>query len=195
MPAPHEIVAGPLELWAAPHGTAFPAITVTPSGDWLRVGTSGAKNYDEEGVTVADSQTIESFTPAGGIHARKAWRTEEGMAFKANVVDFSPEQFALVRDRAAITTVAAGSETPGTKSMQLARDTDVELYAILARGKSPVNNALNAQFQVSSCYQGGEPELAFKKGTPVGTSIEFVAIEAVANEWVELVVQTAAPTT
>lgn len=194
MPAPHEIVAGPLELWAAPVGTAFPAITATPSGDWVKVGTSGAKNYDDEGVTATLSQTIEGFTPAGGTHQRKAFRTDDGLAFACNVVDFSPEQFALLHDRATITTVAAGAGVAGTKTIPLGRDIEVELYAILARGMSPVNNALPAQFQASAAYQNGEQELVFQKGEPVGVAVEFVVVEATAGSFADLVVQTAAPT-
>lgn len=195
MPAPHEIVAGPLTLYAAPVGTTFPLITATPSGDWKKIGTDGPLNYDDEGVTAAFPQTIEGFTPAGGTHQRKAWRTEDGLTFACNVVDFSPEQFALVYDNATVTTTPAASGTAGTKEVKLGRGVDVELYALLARGMSPVDNTLPAQFEVSSCYQNGEIETVWQKGEPVGVSVEFVAVEASIGEFAELVVQTAVPLT
>lgn len=194
MSAPHEIVAGPLELWVAPAGENFPAVDATPAGNWKKIGTSGPLNYHEDGVTAKMPQTIESFTPAGGTHQRKAWRTEDGLTFEVKVADFAPEQFALVYDDATVTTTPAASATPGTKSIDLGRGIEVHVYALLARGASPVDNSMVAQFQVDACYQNGEIETVWKKGEPVAVAAEFVALEATVGDFAELVVQTAAAT-
>lgn len=195
MSAPHEIIAGPLTLWAGPVGTAFPKVDEVPAGPWKKIGAAGDKNYDDEGVTVTASQTIEGFTPAGGTHVRKAWRTEDGLVIGCNVVDFAPEQLALVYDNATVTNTAAGAGTAGTKTVKLGRGVEVALYALIAEGPSPVDNSMPLRFQVSSCYQSADSaEWQFQKGEPVGNSVEFTAIEAAAGEFAELVVMTAEPT-
>lgn len=192
MPSPHEIVAAPLTVYLAPTGTAFPAVDAAPAVAWKKLGTEGAHNYDEEGVSLTSSQTIESFTPAGSPRARKAWRTEEGLTVGFTLVDLSPEQYARVHDDATITTVAAGAGTAGSKKFELARGVNVKTFALLARGESSVDNGLAMQLELATVYQSAEPEISFKKGEPAGLALEFTALEAVIGEFGRWNVQTAA---
>ncbi len=193
MAAPYEIVAAPLTVYVAAVGTAFPDVDETPSGSWTKLGTSGDKNYGDDGVTVGHPQSIETFTPAGGTVPRKAFRTEEGLTFGLTLVDFSPEQVAKIMDDAAITTTAASSGIPGTKKVALYKGLQVDTFALLARGLSSVNESLAAQFEVDSCFQGGEPEPTFNKGVPVGYELEYVALDASGDgDPYRLTIQTAA---
>lgn len=194
MPSPHEIVAAPLTLWLAPTGTAFPAVQTAPAVDFNKLGTEGPYNYDEDGVTLNQSQSIETFIPAGSPRPRKAWRTEEGLAMSLVLVDLTPEQHALILDRATVTTVAAAAGTAGTKSFSRARGIDVAQYALLARGPSSVNNALTYQHEWPTVFQSGEPEEVWSKGKPVGLAVEFTALEVTPGAFGTTRVQTAAPT-
>lgn len=195
MAAPYEIVAAPLTVYVAAVGTAFPDVDEAPGGSWTKLGTSGDKNYNDDGVTVGHPQTIETFTPAGSTVPRKAFRTEEGLTFGFTLVDLSPTQYAKVLDDAAITTVSASSGTPGTKKIALYKGLQVETFALLARGLSTVDESLACQYEVDSCFQSGEPEPVHNKGVPAGLELEWTALDASGDDNpFRLTIQTAAAT-
>ncbi|KKM71005.1 hypothetical protein LCGC14_1434980 [marine sediment metagenome] len=81
--APYEIVAQPFTLWVAALATAFPLIDAAPDGNWTKVGTSGDLNYMEDGVTVAHSQSVESWRALGstGRGKHSAPRRSSGSAW------------------------------------------------------------------------------------------------------------------
>lgn len=196
MPAPHELVGAPLTLWIAPTGTAYPTLqTVDGSiaGTWVKLGALGSKSYDDGGVEVLTPQTIETFTGAGGTAPRKAFRTEEGLALALTLADISPEQFALAMNNAAVTTVAAGASTAGQKHFSLLRGVNVAQHALLARGQSPVDNALVLQWEVPTCFQSGDVSPTFDKGKPAGLAVEFTALEVTENVFGTVRHQTAVP--
>lgn len=188
---PYEIIGAPLTLWLAAVGTAFPDVDETPSGSWIKVGTSGDKNYTEDGVTVSHSQSVEVFRGAGTTGPRKAWRTEEDLTIGVSLADLSPAQYAQALNNAAVTTVAAGSGTPGTKRFDLQQGLEVEAYALLARGLSSVDEALAAQYEVPVCYQSGSPEVSYTKGSAAVLELEFTAIEDASSGFGVLRIQTA----
>lgn len=173
---PYEIVAAPLTLWLAPIGTAFPLLTVAPAVAWVKVGTNGDLNYDEDGVTIAHSQTNESARPAGATGPIKAWRTEEDLMIRLTLWDITLEQYAAALNGNAIATVAAGAGTPGKKTIGLSQGSEIKTYALLARGLSPYGDGYAAQYEVPRCYQSASPEPAFKKGDPAGLELEFTAL-------------------
>ena len=78
MSAPFEILNGPLTFYKAPVGEAFPLVDLEPpGGNWDLVGTSGADNYDEDGVVLNMAQEIEKIRMLGRTGVIKANRTEE----------------------------------------------------------------------------------------------------------------------
>ena len=174
---PFEILAGPLTLWLAPTGTAFPIVTAAPAGPWAQVGTSGSRNYSDDGVTVTESQKTETATPAGAIGPVKAWRTEEGLMINVTLWDVSLEHYATALGGVAPTTTAAAAGVPGTKKIGLSRGPDVVAYALLARGGSAYGDAFVGQYEVPVCFQSGSPKVLFKKGKPAGLELEFTALE------------------
>ncbi|MGH3029277.1 MAG: hypothetical protein ACRDNE_00645 [Gaiellaceae bacterium] len=174
MPAPHEIIAAPFTVWVAPTGEAFPTIAATVAGNWFKLGTSGEKNYDDAGVSVQHPQTKSQFRGAGSTVTRKTFRTEEDFIIGFTLVDLSPEQYAKILDDAAVTTVVG---PPGHKSFELARGLSVSQYALFARGQSTVNNALNAQYEISAVESEGSPNPVFTKGNPAGLAVEFRAVD------------------
>lgn len=174
---PYEIIGQPLELYLAPIGTAFPLIDAAPAVDWVNVGTSGVNSQDENGVTVTHSQTITKARPGGTTGVRKVFRTEEELMFKVTLWDVSLEQYLLALNSNTIATTAAGSGTAGFKQLGLSRGKTVAAYALLARGVSPYDDAMAAQYQVPRCYQSASPAIAYKKGVPAGIELEFTALE------------------
>jgi hypothetical protein len=176
--APFEIIAAPFTLWAAPVSTVFPLVSVAPAVDWVKIGTSGADNYSEDGVTVTPSQTVEVFRALGSTGPRKAFRTEEDLRISLTLHDLTLEQVKLALNGNAVATIVAAPGVPGTKDIGLSRGQAVTRYALLVRGVSPYGD-FAAQFEVPIVVEVGEPELVFVKGEPAGVALEFQAIEDV----------------
>lgn len=188
MSAPYEVIVGALTLWLAPVGTAFPATNAAPSGSWIKVGTNGTDNYDEKGVTVKHGQTIGTWTPAGSTAARKAFRTQETLEIDMTLVDLSMAQYAQALNLASVSTQTG---PPATQTFSLLQGTNVQLFALLARGASSVNDTLPAQYQVPIVYQNASPAPAFAKGAPAGLDLSFMALKDAATGFGTLVTQTA----
>jgi len=177
MAQPYEIVAGPLTIWLAPVGTAFPLIDADPAEAWKMVGTSGARNFSNDGVSVQLSQTIGEARPAGALGPVKAWRTEEDALFGVTLWDNSLEQYTHALNGVEPKTVAAGIGSAGYKKLGLSRGQTVKTYAFLARGASPYADDMIAQFEVPHCYQSGSPNSTWNKGVPVGLQLQWKALE------------------
>lgn len=176
--APFEIIAAPFTIYFAPTGTAFPAIDDATVTGFTKIGTSGDSNYSEDGVTFVHEQTIEQFRALGGTGPRKVSRTEENLIVRFTLWDLLLEQYKLALNSNVVSTTAAGSGTAGFKEIDLYRNIDVALMALLARGNmSPEGDTWNEQYQVPVCYQSASPEPVFVKGAPAGLSLEFTALE------------------
>jgi hypothetical protein len=195
--APFEIIAQPFTLWVAAVGTAFPSLDDEPGVSWTKVGTSGDRNYTEDGVTLSHAQSQEMFRALGSTGPRKAFRTEEELRIALVLADLTLEQYKLALNGNAITTQAAGAGTAGYKEIGLSRGLGVTQYALLVRGAhaSPYMDGI-AQYEIPVVVEAGEPEVVFTKGEPAGLALEFVALEdpAAASEderFGRLVVQTA----
>lgn len=174
---PYEIVTGPLTIWLAPIGTAFPVIDAEPAADWKMVGTSGDRNYSNDGITAQHNQTVNKVRPAGAVGAVKALRTEEDLMFSVTLWDLTLEAYTIALGGVDPTATAAGVGTAGFKTLGLSRGETIKSYAFLARGASPYAAGMTAQFEVPRCYQSGNPAPVFNKGVPAGLALQFDALE------------------
>jgi hypothetical protein len=188
MAAPYEIIASPLTVWVAPQGTAFPLVNAAPPGAWFQLGTSGTKNYDAKGVTVSHDETINKFIPAGGTAARKAWRSEEGFSIEFELVDLTMEQYAKIINDVTVNTIVG---PPATKDFNLLQGLTVKTFALLARGLSPINESLPAQYQVPIVIEADSPKPAFRKDAPAALAVRFEALEDSALGFGKFLAQTA----
>lgn len=167
--APYEMVIGPAEVYFAPVGTAFPTVNATPGAPWVRIGTSGADNYSEDGVVVRRSLASSDIRALGSTAIRKAAITETGFEVEFSVMDMSPKEMLLAfgGDETAITVTAQGSGVAGNQAFDVPTAPVPIHRAILVRfGQSPFGNGLNSQFEVFSAYQAGEAEGTFSKSDP-----------------------------
>jgi hypothetical protein len=176
---PQEIVAAPLTLWMAPIGTAFPAVN-TPAASisalWSLVGTSGALDYDQAGITVSHNQTMTTWTSVGATAPSKVWRTGEELTISVTLADISPAQYAIALNDAAVTTLTGVSGVGSQSSVPLFQGLNVAAFALLARGVSALNNNLNAQYQVPCVYQSANPAPTYKLGAPAELALTFSAL-------------------
>jgi hypothetical protein len=181
MAEPFEILAAPFDIWLAPYGTAYPLVDDTPAVAWELLGTNGARNYDEAGITVTHEQTIETFRALRGTGPVKAFRTAEGLMLGFTLVDISLEQYARVLNDVTVTDVPAAGVNPGYRHMPLHQGPDVSVFALLARssgtGGSPYGDNLYMQLEVPKVFQSANPTPVYRKGTPAGLAVVFTALE------------------
>jgi hypothetical protein len=191
MAAPEEIVAGPLTVWLAPVATAFPVIDAAPAIAWTKVGTEGDANYDEEGVTVSHGETVFDFTPAGRTMPAKRFRVGESFETSLNLVDLSPEMYALAMNNAALTTVAAGVGTAGQKFLDLYRGDIVNSFAVIMRGHSSVDNDLTMQYEFSNAFVSVNGDVQYTKGKVAMLPLKIEAIKHADADVIRVRIQTA----
>lgn len=174
---PYELVSGPVEIFTAPVGTAAPDVDETPGGDWVLLGTSGDKDYGEDGVTITPEQTIEYQYALGSTAPQKAFRTQEGLGISVPVMDLTAETLAKVMNGATVTDVAAASGTPGYRTFDLMRGLEVDELSVLIRGFSPYADNMNAQYRVPRAIVENVGEYTFQKGEAASYEVEFTALE------------------
>lgn len=189
---PNEVIAGPYEIWLAVVGSTFPRVDVAPSSPWALLGVSGDENYDEEGVTVTHSQTLNPWRSAGAAAARKVFRSAEELSIKVKLVDLSPSTYAKVLNNATVTVTPPGASQAGESSFLLEQGLTVATFALLAKGMSPGGDAYSAQYEAPIVYQHGNPTPVFVKGAPAGLECIFMALRDDTVGFGRLRVQTAA---
>jgi hypothetical protein len=193
---PLELISGPFDVYVAPVGTAFPDVDEAPAGGWFKLGSGGAKDYDESGVKVKHGQKLSKIFTLGSTGPRKVLREQETQMVSFTLLDLSPEQYAKVLNDAAVTAVAAAAGTPGYKKMALRRGTSVSEFAVLVKGAvSTEGDGFSSQYQVPRAYMASEPEPVFEKGKIAGLAVELEALEdpnaADGDEFGHLIVQDA----
>lgn len=188
--APFEVVAFPYVCWLAVAGTAMPTLAEIKTAEeeakpkltgWNRVGTSGALNYNESGVTVNQPQTVQTFVGAGATMPRKAWRTDEAIEVSFELVDLSAKQAAYAAfDDVTVTTVAGvtgSAEKPGEEHFSLYKGPKLYYYAMVLAGISPMDAELYACYYMPACYQSASPSVKYSlKGGPAMLALQYTSI-------------------
>lgn len=187
MPAPHEVVAAPLTVYLAPIGTAFPAVyepEASFNALWDKLGTEGDRNYTDAGVTVNHAEDTEDFTPAGSTMPIKRFRTGETFEISLELADVSPEMYALVMNDATVTTASRN------KHFELFRGDQVNGFAVIARGMSPVDNDLNLQYEFSRAFVSVNGEVTWNKGAVAALPVNILAARYSDSDVIHLRMQT-----
>lgn len=164
------VIGGPLVVYRAPVGTAFPALGAAPGAGWNLLGVNGNKSYSEDGVTVRHPQTVNRIRPAGSTGPIKAARTDEDFEIEFTLWDLTLEAYAQALSQQAVTD--AGT----TRVMGIYRGFSIPESAVLIRGTSPYDDTLDAQYEIPRAYTEGAPEVAYVKGQPAGLQFLFVAL-------------------
>lgn len=179
---PREVIAAPFTLWSAVVGTAFPDVDEEPGVGWTKIGTSGDKNYDEEGVTVAHDQEIVKWRGLGSLGPVKAFRVSEDQMVRLKLVDLSLDQFRHAMNYNAVTVTAASLGVAGTKKIGLSRGHTVERRSLLIRGNVSPDAAsddagLVMQYEVPIAILESSLEVTHQKGTPAALALEWSTLE------------------
>jgi hypothetical protein len=173
---PFEIIVGVGSVYLAPVGTAFPDTDETPSSSWTHLGST-----DDDGVTVTHERSTARHFKGNSALVQKVTLEEAGEKIMFNVQEITVERYAMVLDNAAVTTVAAGSGTPGTKWFPIAPPTSCAAqFAMLIRGPSPIMDAY-AQYEYARVSPSGDVEIKYSKSDTSTLACEFDAFEDTNN--------------
>ncbi len=164
-----EIITGPLSVYWGPVGESYPAVSAAPVGNWVLVGTSGAHNYHEDGVSISHEKSVEYFRALASGYPRKAFITEADLIVSLTLVDQSLAQTRLALNQNTVTIASPISH------IQLDVGLDVNEIALLVRGtgKSPQFSGGNLQYELPRVVEDGTREWAYVKGEPVGSELTF----------------------
>ena len=167
-----EIINGPVTLYWAPVGESYPAIGATPTGNWAKIGTSGAHNYFDDGVSVRSEKSTEFFRALGSPYPRKGFITEADNFISVKVADMTLAQLRLALNQNTVT-----SDT-GFDYISLDVGLDLSEISLLveATGKSPLIASGILRFMFDKVVEEGSRDWQFVKGDPVGTELIFRVI-------------------
>lgn len=174
---PFELISAPFNVWIAPTGTVFPLINVAPAAAWVRLGTSGANNISEDGITVTHEEEIEEFRMLGATGPLKAARVSEALSLSFTLHDMTLEQYQTILGMNALVTTAAGAGVAGNRAVNLYKGPgSPPVRSVLLRGAGPYGVGWNMQYELRRCYITGQSEVVFQKGEPAGVEITLTAL-------------------
>lgn len=183
MGAPFEIVAGPIQAWIAPLGTAFPDVEEAPAVEWLLLGANGDKNIAESGMTIRNSAEVNLVHALGTSMAVKAFRGNEAKEVEFDLMDWRLETISYAMGGPAtaasnVTDTPAGAGTAGYRSLSLLHNFVIPTVAMLVRtGINPYGDDFNSQFEYPKVVIPGDGvEFVFTKSDPVLTHIRAIAL-------------------
>lgn len=183
MAAPIEIMAGVVNVYYAPAGTAMGDVDDDPAaGDWTLLGkVNGATNMPS-GVTLEMPQTVvtDPFRMLDGGLPKGAGITGQDIIVRFMLSDLrtTPLAVAVHQDDTAVSDVAPGAATGGYESVSLVRPLLATELAWLLRNDtmSTEGAGLAAMFYLPRATQRSTLALNFRK-EPVALNFELVALE------------------
>lgn len=173
---PYSMVVGGADIYLAPVGEDYPDVDEDPSGNWELLGSSGKKDYSEDGITVNHEQTLNQFRSLGSTGPRKVSRSEENLTVSGVLEDLTLEEYAKVLNDVSVSTGSAASGAD-TKEINIRQGTDVSVFALLIRIPNAYGNGWLAQVEIPRVYQSENPSPTFSKDEKAGLSFTFTALE------------------
>jgi hypothetical protein len=171
------MVVGGADIYLAPVGESYPDVDVDPSGNWELLGSSGKKDYSEDGITVNHEQTLNQFRSLGSTGPRKVSRSEENLTVTGVLEDLTLEQYAKVLNDVSVSTGTTSGSGADTKEINTRQGVDVSVFALLIRIPNAYGNGWLAQVEIPRVYQSDNPSPVYSKDEKAGLSFTFTALE------------------
>ena len=195
MPAPYEMVSGPLTVYYASVGTPAPELSATPPATWTLLGTNGDKSITEDGLSIEFDETVEDQMVLGSTAVQKQFRTEESVMFNLTLLDMTAETFAFAMSRPGqVTDVPPSSGVAGRREVPLLKGFTINYSAFLMRGFSPyISDLYRAQFWVPNAYAKFSGTVQYVKGAAAGIQLQITALEYQTEGYGKYMAQDASP--
>lgn len=176
MSEPYEIMATPFDAFVAVAGTTKPDIADDPEASgsgWTKLGTRGADEYDEAGITVTHEQDISYYRGLRGTGPVKAFRNSEGLMIGFTLNDLTVESYAQILNDATVDASSGNS-----RAVPLHQGPQVNAIAILFRSvDGPYGDGAPCQYWVPKVVQSGSPAVVHRKGQAAGLALVYTAME------------------
>ena len=140
---------------------------------WTQLGKRGAVNYQDDGVKITLSQSIESVRGAASTAPLKVWRTEEDVMVGLTLRDLRLEM--ITHAISSLVPTADGT----ARTLGLHRGVQVQTGALLLRGStlSPYYAGWPLEWYIPVGYFSSDSmEIAFGKGAVSEMEMEFTCI-------------------
>lgn len=190
--APFDKQLAPADIYYAPIGEPFPAISATPAGNWELLAAS--TDITEDGITPNSQIQDARIFSLGGVAPVKAGIVQKQFTLEYAVMNMTAEQLMLAHggDPADVTDTAAGGGAAGHRSFALPASPTPQGWAILVRwNQSAYGDGFNSQYEIKSAVQVGAAGGQFSKSNPMAQAYALVALYVDAN-WVVFRTQDAA---
>jgi len=152
-------------------GEAMTAVDAAVAGNWIKLGTAGKDQYNEEGIVIGHPQQITKWRGLGNAATMKVNRTEEDVTIRFQLHDMTAVQYAKVLDDITVT------NTSNYQLLSLLRGTSVAHLAMLLRSsEGPYGDSYACQYECFDVVQTGGPDITFAKSAPAGIPLEFTVI-------------------
>lgn len=167
-----ELITGALDVWWAPTGEAFPVVGVTPTGNWLQIGTLGARNYGEEGITLESDVSTNDIRSLESVRPECVVVTEVDMKVTMMLKDMSLAQLRAAFNFNAVTNDAG---PPDVNTLDLDIGDDLTVVSILLRSDSKSPDFLTGamQFEFENCIELASKSITFAKEDAAAAALEF----------------------
>lgn len=178
---PFDLMVAPATLYYAPVGETFPDLSETPGANWQMLGTSGAKSYADDGVTVRANTSANLIRTLGTVAVRKATISERGFQVEVLVLDATAEVMALgfgLDPDEDITDTAAAGGAVGYRKLELPTSPLPDQFSVLVRADvSPYMADGKSQFEITAAIQTASVEPVYHKTNPFGVRFLWEAID------------------
>jgi hypothetical protein len=171
------MVVGGADVWLAPVGESYPDVDASPSGNWAKLGSSGKKDYNEDGITVSHEQTLNQFRSLGSTGPRKVSRSEENLTVAGVLEDLTLEEYGKILNDVSVSTGTTSGSGADIKEITTRQGLEVSTFALLVRIPNAYGDGWQAQIQIPRVYQSENPSPAYTKDGKAGLSFTFTALE------------------
>ena len=169
---PYQVIQGPADVFAAPVGTAFPAINIasstnSPPAGWTALGRT------QGGVSVKFSQTVEQIVADQDTGPIKAVRSAEGLDVTFSLIELTIETIAYIQNQQTVNVVTG---PPADHDIPIHKGRSVARNALLIRGDSPYGNWF-MQFELPVVVMTDAPQMDFAENKTMMMQCTFTALE------------------
>ena len=166
------LMLGAGTVYYADIGEAMPDVDAAPGGGWTLIGTLGARDYDEAGISILSDVNTSDINSLGALRPECVVPTDIDLRVTLSLMDMSTAQLAVAFG---FNTVAAEAGPPAVNRLSLNMPDNFVAKALLVRfdGKSPDFQTGSAQYEFSNCIELGSKDINYNKESAAMAALEF----------------------